>query len=296
MSTKLRGILFAVLGLVLVGLGIAAVAVILFLRQSLSSPQSAALISPTATAVQVVKSWVVVAIHDKKAGDLLKAEDLDLVEMPVDLVPRDALMVVEDAVGTFIRSDLVQGELVLQHNLADPTNNNSDLSFILSDDHVLMAFPADDLMSTVSVLQRGDIVDILATLTEQVREQGVQPGQTGQVNQPTQVPIFKLFTFDAIQRVGITAMVMDIIVREPVQDVNQPPGTLVAPTPSRRDMITRAYMLALNPQDALVLKHLKDIGAVFDIVLRSPTSTTQFNLTPVSEEYIVELYGLEILP
>jgi hypothetical protein len=54
--------------------------------------------------------------------------------------------------------------------------------------------------------------------------------------------------------------------------------------------------LALSPQDALVLKHLKDMNATFDVVLRSPTSTQQFDLTPVTQEYIIELYGLEILP
>jgi len=55
-------------------------------------------------------------------------------------------------------------------------------------------------------------------------------------------------------------------------------------------------LFALTPQDALILKHLKDTDAKFDIVLRAPTSTVQFELTPVTEEYIIEFYGLEILP
>jgi hypothetical protein len=62
------------------------------------------------------------------------------------------------------------------------------------------------------------------------------------------------------------------------------------------DYFINAILLALNPQDALVLKHLKDTGAIFDIVLRSPTSELQFDLTPVTEQYIIEFYGLEILP
>jgi len=70
-------------------------------------------------------------------------------------------------------------------------------------------------------------------------------------------------------------------------------STQPTPPPKTR---TRAYLLALPPQDALILKHLKDTGATFDIVLRAPTSTVQFELTPVTDEYIVEYYGLEILP
>ena len=66
--------------------------------------------------------------------------------------------------------------------------------------------------------------------------------------------------------------------------------------PNQVDTRIRAYLLALNPRDALILKHLKDTDAIFDIVLRAPTSTVQFDLTPVTEEYIIEYYGLEILP
>ena len=56
---------------------------------------------------------------------------------------------------------------------------------------------------------------------------------------------------------------------------------------------TVALLLALDPQDALVLKHLKDTGAIFDLVLRSPTSNLLFDLEPVTDEYLIDLYGLE---
>jgi hypothetical protein len=46
----------------------------------------------------------------------------------------------------------------------------------------------------------------------------------------------------------------------------------------------------------LVLKFLKDTGANFDMVLRAPTSSGQFQLTPVTAQYIRELYGLGLLP
>jgi hypothetical protein len=43
-----------------------------------------------------------------------------------------------------------------------------------------------------------------------------------------------------------------------------------------------------------VLKHLKDIGAQFDFVLRSPTSTEIFDLTPINSDYLMDRYELEI--
>ena len=107
-------------------------------------------------------------------------------------------------------------------------------------------------------------------------------------------PEMRTFTVDSFQRLSVTAIVLEIIDAEgnttPLQGQAQEDPD--APVETR----IRAYLLALDPQDALVLKHLKDTEAIFDIVLRNPTSTAQFDLTPVTEEYIIELYGLEILP
>jgi pilus assembly protein CpaB len=182
----------------------------------------------------------------------------------------------------------------LQHNLADPTNTNHDLSFILSDDHVLLAFPADDLISRESVIQRGDVIDILATFKQVVQtipDNTTTP--TDQTGTTSEEPVMRTFTVDAFQKFSVTALVVEVITE------NNNSTLLNGDSPDNSKEVTtriRSYLLAMNPQDALVLKHLKDTEAIFDIVLRAPTSTTQFELTPVTEEYIIEFYGLEILP
>jgi hypothetical protein len=153
----------------------------------------------------------------------------------------------------------------------------------MSETHVLLAFPASDLMSRQSIIKRGDIVDIFATLTTTLETED----ETGEVTtESTSV------TFDSMQHLDITAMVVDIVTEDgtrtgdPGEDENVP----------RQRVIIQAYLLALDPQNALTLKYLKDTGSIFDFVVRAPTSTGQFNLTPITNEYIKELYGLEILP
>ena len=103
----------------------------------------------------------------------------------------------------------------------------------------------------------------------------------------------RTFTVDTLQKVDVTALVLEVIEEETDPNLMQDQNNQADSTPATR---IKAYLLALNPQDALILKHLKDTGAIFDIVLRAPTSTVQFDLTPVTEEYIIEFYGLEILP
>jgi pilus assembly protein CpaB len=283
LTNKSKAAFIILAGLALVAIGVLA-SIILVQR---TQEQRAA----TQEQAEVVKTDVVILARDLFLGDALTSADLTTASVPVELAPRNVVTKIEDAVGKIIKTDLVQGEMLLSHNLADPTNNNNDLSFILSEDHVLMAFPATDLMSTEDMIKRGDIVDIFATFEQEVRVVGDEAvTATGEPVEPK----MRTFTVDTFQRVNITALVLEIIDEEG----NASPLTGQVPTEETGPVETRirAYLLALSPQDALVLKHLKDTDAVFDIVLRNPTSDVQFELTPVTEEYIIELYGLEILP
>lgn len=283
MSNKAKAVLIILAGVILVGVGVFAS---FLLIQSFRAAQA-----PTTEAIEeeTIKTDVVVVTRDLFLGDRITETDVELASVPVEMAPRTAISTLANAVGRIIKADLVQGQMVLSHNLADPTNNNQDLSFILSDEHVLFAFPADDLMSRENMVQRGDIVDIFASFTQEIEV-------TEEIVATDEEPetVTRTFTVDAMQRVDITALVVDVIVQEN-QDPTLLPGQTAQGEPERVTNI-RAYLLAMRPQDALILKHLKDTGAVFDIVLRAPTSTVQFELTPVTEEFIIEFYGLEILP
>lgn len=283
MTNKSKAAFVILAGLALVAIGV--LASIILIRRT--QEQSAVALEQA----EVVKTNVVVVTRDLLLGDALTSADLTIVSVPVEVAPRNVVTKVEEAVGKIIKTDLVQGEMLLSHNLADPTNSNNDLSFILSEDHVLMAFPALDLMSRENMIKRGDIVDIFATFEQEVRVVGEEAvTATGEPVEPK----MRTFTVDTFQRVNITALVLEVIDAEG----NTSPLTGQAPAEDSGPVDTniRAYLFALDPQDALVLKHLKDTDAVFDIVLRNPTSKAQFELTPVTEEYIIEFYGLEILP
>jgi pilus assembly protein CpaB len=261
LSNKTKAIFIIIVGLVLVAAGVFAS---ILLTQRLQANQPSAAVQE-----DTVKATVVVVTRDLFLGDLITGTDLKLVDVPVEVAPRDAIAVLDQAVGKIIKTDLVQGEMVLTHNLADPTNNNKDLSFILSEDHVLMAFPADDLMSRESMVQRGDVVDIFATFKEKVKTVGETTTTTGEPVEPE----MRTFTVDTMQKVSVTAMVLEVIEQEGDTALLQGEAAEAAPAPEAR---IKAYLLALNPQDALILKHLKDTEAIFDIVLRAPTSIAQF--------------------
>jgi hypothetical protein len=52
----------------------------------------------------------------------------------------------------------------------------------------------------------------------------------------------------------------------------------------------RAFLLTVTPQDALVLKYMKDAGAVVDLVLRAPNAEGTFSVEPVDLDYVINGY------
>jgi pilus assembly protein CpaB len=276
----LIGIVIAVVGVGLIGLGILAINNVL--KRSFAPPAQP-------TPVPEVTTDVVITTHDMAVGSVINREDVQLASVPVNLVPRDALQTIESALGKMIIVHLIQGEMVLQHHLADPTNVSHDIGYILEDDQVLMAFPSTDLMSGLGVLQRGDIVDIFASQSFEVTPTTTTPSVGTSAQQ--EETITRLFTFDAFQRVQLTAIVADVV-QDQGSNTSSEGGA--QPTPNPANVRVRAYLLAMNAQDALVLKHMRDTGAVFDFVLRSPTSNDLFELTPVTVDYLIQRFELTV--
>ena len=282
----LTGITIAVVGLGLIILGVFAISRIV--RQSFAP-------LPAPTAEPIMTTQVVVTTRDIALGSVLSEQDLQLVEMSVGTVPRNALGDVELALGRITMVHLIEGEMVLEHHLADPTNISHDVGYIIGNDQVLMAFPADDLMSTIKILQRGDVIDLLVSSVQKVTVQEIGPN--GEPVEPApgeqEVQESRLFTWDVLQKIQISAVVVEIIATEENAAQGAVSGQ-AQPTPRPQDIRVQAYLLALNPQDALILKNLIDSGAKFDIVLRSPTSNELFGVVPVTSEYLIERFQLEV--
>lgn len=285
-----RGILLVIAGILFVALGI-------FVVWSLVQDVLAPLAPPTQPAVVTEK--ILVTSRGVPLAAVLAPDDLKLVDIPVELVPLNRMTDPNDAVGKVVNIPMVAGEMILPHHLVDPSNViDRTLAFSLEDNEVLMAFPVVDLMSRLNILKRGDLVDILVTGSYQVAGGGALLGAEEEET--------KTYTLDAMQRITISAVVLDVVVAPQPAPTAQiepeallTPGAAATPTPlpppesSRLESAPIALMLALAPQDALVLKHLKDTGAIFDLVLRAPTSTELFDTVPVTEEYLIERFQLQ---
>jgi len=136
---------------------------------------------------------------------------------------------------------------------------------------VAMAFPADDLMSSNNLLQPGDHVDVLFSIEVQATDK-----ESG-----------GLVTFNALQNLEIATIVK-------LRDV----GATAAEEVGAKAARPLAIVFALDPQDALVLKHLRDMGGTVDIVLRAPEAEERFETQPVHINYVLDRYTIRfpVLP
>jgi pilus assembly protein CpaB len=266
MGGRLRGCLWLTAGLVV---AILAGAVAFITLSRVSESRGGAGQAPAGAMVEVVAATQAVAVRSQ-----LTAEDVVLKQVPVDMAPDGAVRTLEDAVGKVTLWDLVPGEILVASRLVDPNVITGDgrLALVVSDDQVLMAFPAEDLMSRSGVLKPGDHIDLLFSLQFPTNRTPAGLTTTGG-GEKDQV------TFNLLQNVVIAAVVGS----EPAA------GQTTTASPD-------ALLLTVTPQDALVLKYVKDAGGTVDIVLRAPGAEQPATVEPVDVDYLIKKYQIPTAP
>lgn len=222
---------------------------------------------------------VVVASYGIPVRTLLTVEHLQVVEMPADVVPSNAVRSVESAIGNITTMELSPGEPILTQRLLNPNviaKNGRD-ALVLVEEQVLMAIPAQDLLSRVGVLKPGDHVDLLFSLDFPINR-GV--GASEGPNDTEQA------TFDLLQNVTIAALVGNIGVSEEE----------IASEAVQQSSLPDSVLVTLSPQDALTLKYVMDAGGIIDIVLRSPGVERPFTIDPVDVDYLINRYRIPTGP
>jgi len=220
---------------------------------------------PTATRVPTV--GIVVAARALGVRELIQPGSVELRQAPADIVPETALRRVEEVMGWMTIVPLASGEMILSSQIISPTVKGEHFAFTMDPAKVAMAFPANDLMSRNNLLQPGDHVDMLFSIAVEARDQ-----QTG-----------GLVTFNALQNLEIAMMVRP-------QNVESSATQQV----TTHEAAPLAIVFALDPQDALVLKHLQDMGGTVDIVLRAPGAKELFETQPVHLDYILDRYTIRL--
>jgi pilus assembly protein CpaB len=223
--------------------------------------------------IPVATTSVVVAAHPMPMGTLLSEKDLTLQTLPSGALPAGAISNIADANGQLTTASLEAGELVLAHHITRPDITGDNLAFTLPQGLVAVGLSSDDLLSQLAVVKPGDHVDLLYSLKT-----------SGDASANAAKTTASMYTFGTLQNVVIVS-----IARGAASD-GASSGDTKKTAPSGP---ARAYILGLEPQDALVLKFLKDDGAIMDLALRNVADEGDHTSQPVNEQYLIDRFQLQ---
>ena len=261
---RLRGFIWLGAGVILALLaGLVAYTTLMRVSQTPTGPEAA---GPTVT--------VVVASRNIPVRSVLTLEDLVEAEFPAEIVPEGAVRTTDTAVGRLSMQPMFPGQPVLEQMLVDPNAVSPDgrRALYLLEDEVLMAIPAQDLLSRVGMLQPGDHVDLYFSLPFP-EDRGIGAPDTEQKDQQS--------TFALLENVTIAGLIGGLPAADAEGEESVGP---VAPP--------EAVLLTIAPQDALALKYVIDAGGTMDLVLRAPGVERPFIADPVDVDYLINRYRI----
>jgi Flp pilus assembly protein CpaB len=262
-----RGVIWLVAGLVL---ALLAAGLSYFAFQQIVTQQQ------TDAEEQVSTQPVVVARQTINERATVSLADLTTEERPLEEVPSGAIFKTEDAVGRVaIRSFLPDQILLAQYlvesfspadlQATDIVTGPIDFNEALGDELVAYAMPAAGRLAQEGILLAGDHIDLLFTTIVV----GVEEGTGGDVS------VYAIQDLEVLQ-----------VIFEPPPPV--PEGEEAPPEPP--PLVPKTVIVAVDPQDAVVLKYAIDTQTTIDVVLRAEENQRVFEVNAVTINTIADRY------
>lgn len=211
---------------------------------------------------------VLVAAQDIGPRQLIDASMVKIQRIPATLVPAGYVRETAEVLGKISESGLVAGEILLANRLLNPTDPEAPVLYKMKPNEVLIAVPANAILGQVGMLAVGDHIDLAYTVAIDFDQ-----NEEAQEDEPVS-------TFLSLQNLEVKGLLR----RQPTAEETS--GLL------RPD----AILLAVSPQDALVIKHLVDTGAPMDFLLRSPGHEALSPVLPVDAQYLIDRFQLQAIP
>jgi len=264
-----RGVLWLLAGLVL---AIVAAGISFFAFQQAVAEQASAVEEASTQTVVVAKQLI-----NERA--VIRLADISTEERPVEEVPSGAIFKTDDAVGRIATRPMQPGQVLLAQYLIDSFSSTGiepagiitetvNFNEALTDELVAFAFPVTDRLSKEGILLAGDHVDLLFS-TDVV---GQQEGTGGKVS------------IYAIQDLEVLQVIYQPAPTEEGADEKKPAEVETAP------LVPKTLILAMEPQDAVVLKYAIDTQSPLDLVLRAKDNERSFEVDAVHINTISERY------
>jgi pilus assembly protein CpaB len=225
----------------------------------------------------VPQTQVVMATQPIAQHMAIRAGAVALRPFPTAFVPAGAATRLEDVVGKYATADLARDQIVLTAQVS-PTRRANNLSALIPDGQVAFWMPLPDLLAQSGGLRAGDRVDILLSLDVSRDTQNLDTRLRAAAGVPTSAK--GLVTQTTLQNVEVfftgSASNADL------GEGQRPSGG------------ARVVVFLLDPQDALLAKHVKDSGGTIDLVLRSASMRDRYDTEAISADTVLDRFQFRV--
>lgn len=238
--------------------------------------------TPTATGTEdhTETQLVVVAAADIPFRRSITEEDLVVRKFPVESIPAGAALSIEQVIGKMSTVDLFAGEPVITQQLVTPGIVTSQLALSIPDSKTVMAVPTGSELISNRLVRPGDRIELLGTFEMRSADEG---GTT------------VLESVALLQDLEVHAIILPVKVddsnplknRSEEETVQNESGVF-----RTLNQLGQSVLLAVDVQDALVIRHVLDAGGTVDLVLRAPEDDSLAKTVPVDQEYLADRYQI----
>jgi pilus assembly protein CpaB len=262
--------------LMLVGLMLASVAALLVLGMSQQAQQAAT--------QQIKQVYVVTAVKDIPENTILSPEMLAVKPFPADFAPAGAVATVEETTGKFAASRLFKDQVLLRAQLSG-TKKARDVASNLPPGKVAFWLPLPDLIATAGGVKPGDRIDVLLTVKFQEKQSEMPgaPGGGGAAFYSTQTTLQNVEVF----AIGTTESALQSGAEPGSKDAQ-------AQSSNKRSSDAGAIVLLVDHQDAVILKFVKDVDGIVDLVLRSADDAQIVRTDGMSNDTLIDRFRFRV--
>lgn len=219
---------------------------------------------------------VVVAVVDIPFRRSISESEVAIRDLPVDSIPEGAATTLDQVVGKMSSVDLFANAPLLVQQMVTPDIVTQQVALSVPKGKIVMAVPTQSKLIANRLIRPGDQIDVLATFElEVMREQGGGP-------MPESVGL--------LQNLEVHAIILPLD-QSADPDTQKTEGGVF----HTMDEEGQSVLLAVDPQDALTIRHILDVGGELDLALRGPADDTITTVEPVDQFYLADRYNIDLV-
>jgi pilus assembly protein CpaB len=222
---------------------------------------------------------VVVAKIDIPFRRSIGEAELEVRELPVGSIPEGAATTLDQVVGKMSTVDVFASQPFLIQQLVTPDIVTQQVALSVPKGKIVTAVPTDSKLIGNRLVRPGDNIDLLATFElEVIRAQGRGP-------MPESISL--------LQNLEVHAIILPVtaVADEKGEGASHQEGGVFRTV----DEQGQSVLLAVDPQDALTIRHILDVGGILDLALRGPDDDSVVDVKAVDQFYLAERYQIDLV-